>query len=86
MIGYVIALVLTIIILLVILIILFSENKEWLPAVIMIFIVCIFLFSIKMERNNNQYHTKIIHRYQQGDYKLELKVDRDKVDTLYIFE
>lgn len=35
--------------------------------------------------NSANENTKIIHRYQQSDYELEIKVNKEKVDTLYIF-
>lgn len=36
--------------------------------------------------SQDEQNTELIHRYQQGDYSIELRTDGDKVDTLYIFK
>ena len=85
MIGYGIA-ISVIAFITIILLIVFSDDREWFPPVIAILIFAIFILTTQMERSNSYWHTKLIHRYQQGDYSLEIIVERDKVDTLYIFK
>lgn len=36
---------------------------------------------------SNKYNsTRIVNQYKSGDYELEIKIGKDKVDTLYIFK
>lgn len=39
-----------------------------------------------MLASNKHETTRLIHRYQQGDYELEIRVKKEKIDTLYVFK
>lgn len=75
-------------VILAILIVVFGEPSNF---AVLLFIVGILItvFSLESETetlSNEERDTKLIQRYQQGDYSLEVRIDGDKVDTLYIFK
>lgn len=40
----------------------------------------------RISKSQTRDNTEIIHRYEQGNYSLEVRIDEDKIDTLYIFK
>lgn len=63
-----------------------KEEHEWTWIINITLVIFIVAFIAQSIRDDSKYHTEIIRRYQQGDYQLELTVDGDKIDTLYIFK
>ena len=72
-----------------------SNNRVFITwAIIGIVISCIIITNLvtdytinrNIDRNINKHNTEIIKQYQQKDYSLEIKIEGDKRDTLYIFK
>lgn len=70
------------------LIIVFGEPTEFTVFIFFagIIVTAVSLLPGREILSEDERNTEIIRRYQKGDYQLELKVDGDKVDTLYIFK
>lgn len=63
-----------------------TEENEWACNLNVILVLLAIGFIAIYVRENPKWNTEIVHRYQKGDYQLELTIDGDKVDTLYIFK
>ena len=85
-----IVLILLIIVLLLLIVFLSIVSEEEFGVIsICTILLTIFLIScsIALGKFHPESTTSIINKYKQGDYQLELKIDKDnKIDTLYVFK
>lgn len=83
--GFIIFCILAVIIIIMILSAIAEGNYGIICTVITVLLGALFLLSFILGSSHPKVTTSIIERYKEGDYQLELKVDGDKIDTLYIF-
>lgn len=86
-------LTLTILMLIFCLVVNFAKSEDgWLATwtLVGICLSCFILGILFYERLENtnrvKHNNEIINKYKSGNYSLEVKVQGDKVDTLYIFK
>lgn len=63
-----------------------DEEKGWGWFLNVLLCAISMAFIVESAYENHKWHTEIIHRYQKGDYELELTITKEKVDTIYIFK